>query len=405
MLKTTFSEGELRARTARARELMSAAGIDVLIATGDFSAGLNYYYFSGHQPRDYQLNYSRPHVFVLPLEGEPFLYVYNVNEQNARELSWVEDVVPYYPPFDGAGLAAELAKRGLGSGTVGAELGTDQRVAMSALAYGDLVSGLPRARFVDAGELLWQLRMVKSAEELEYIRQADHINGEIHRAALARLKPGDSEVDVAREYGMAMVEFGAVRPPYGQILIVSEAKSRALGHRSRMLGPLPEYRLEEGDVLFVDSGVVVEGYWGEFNRMGSIGEVSADKQRHHAAIREIIQRAIAEALVPGRPFRQIMEDMVGYAVDLGYTREHMAQYVAAPFFHLCHGIGLTSSEPPFVRMDSEKELLPGMVLSVEAYLREGDVTFGSEEDVIITENGAEVFSAVDAGLIPVGVES
>src|SRR3982074_384437 len=99
-MDTTFTEDELRARTERARALMSAQGLDVLLATGDFSAGLNYYYFSGHQPRDYQLNYSRTHVMVLPREGEPFLYVYNVNEQNARDLAWVKDVVPYNPPFD-----------------------------------------------------------------------------------------------------------------------------------------------------------------------------------------------------------------------------------------------------------------------------------------------------------------
>lgn len=401
-MDTTFTVEELRARTDRARVLMAEQGIDALVATGDFSAGLNYYYFSGHQPRDYQLNYSRPHVMVLPLEGDPFLYVYNVNLQNARDLSWVEDVVPYNPPFSGAGLADELRRRGLGAARIGAELGTDQRVAMSTNAYLELLAGLPGATFVDAGDLLWRLRMVKSEAELEYIRAADHINGEIHRAALSRLKPGDSEVDVAREYGMAMVEFGAVRPPYGQILIVSEAKSRALGHRSRMLGPLPEYTLSEGDLLFVDSGVVVEGYWGEFNRMGVVGEPAAAKARHHDAIRTIIRRAIDEALVPGRTYRDIMADMVRFALDLGYTREHLAQYVAPPYFHLCHGIGLTSSEPPFVRMDSTAVLQPGMVLSVEAYLREDDVTFGSEEDVVITETGAAVFSATDPGLMPIG---
>lgn len=398
-----FDTDELRGRADRARTLMDAAGIDVLLATGDFSAGLNYYYFSGHQPRDYQLNYSRPHIMVLPRDGKPFLYVYNVNEQNARDLSWVEDVVAYNPPFHGSGLAELLDQRGYSHARVGAELGTDQRLAMPVSDYQQLVAGLPSATFVDAGEILWQLRMVKSDAELAYIREADRINGEAHRLAFQRIQPGDSEVDVARIYGMAMIECGAVRPPYGQILIVSEAKSRALGHRARMMGPLPDYTLGDGDLLFVDSGVVVEGYWGEFNRMGVVGEATADKARNHAAIRTIIDRAITEAMRPGVPYRQLMEQMVGYALDLGYTREHLAQYVGPPYFHLCHGIGLTSSEPPFVRMDSTDELKPGMVLSVEAYIREDEVTFGSEEDVVITNDGCEAFSDSDPGLFRIGV--
>lgn len=400
-----FDATELQGRADRARALMGAAGLDVVLATGDFSAGLNYYYFSGHQPRDYQLNFSRPHVMVLPRDGDPFLYIYNVNEQNARDMSWVDDVVPYNPPFDGAGLAELLAARGFARARIGVELGGDQRLAMPVQAYQAVVSGLPHATFVDAGDLIWQLRMVKSEAELRYIREADRINGEAHRLAFDRIEPGHSEIDVARIYGMAMIECGAVRPPYGQILIVSEAKSRALGHRSRMLGPLGEYTLGDGDLLFVDSGVVVEGYWGEFNRMGVVGTPTADKVRHHDAIREIIQRAITDALVPGRTYKEIMEQMVAFALDLGYTREHLAQYVGPPYFHLCHGIGLTSSEPPFVRMDSTATLLPGMVLSVEAYIREGGVTFGSEEDVVITDAGCEPFSDTDAGLFPIGTRA
>lgn len=402
-MQTMFDVEELRGRTERARALMDEQGIDVLLATGDFSAGLNYYYFSGHQPRDYQLNYSRPHVVVLPREGDPWLYVYNVNEKNARDLSWIDDVVPYNPPFDGHAFAAELERRGLGRAVIGAELGTDHRVAMPLLAYEALATSLPGATFVDAGPLLWRLRMIKSEAELDYVREADRINGESHRLALSRIAPGDSEVDVARAYGMAFVECGAVRPPYGQILVVSEAKSQALGHRSRMMGPLEEYRLGDGDLLFVDSGVVVEGYWGEFNRMAVVGEPAPEKVRHHDGIRQIIARAIDEALVPGRSYRQIMEQMVEFALELGYTREHLAQYVGPPYFHLCHGIGLTSSEPPFVRMDSDDVLQAGMVLSVEAYIREGGVTFGSEEDVVITDRGCEAFSDSDPGLFRIGI--
>lgn len=401
-MKPLFSEDELRGRAAKARDLMDARGVDALMVTGDFSAGLNYYYFSGHQPRDYQLNFSRPHIMILPLKGDPFLYVYGVNKENASDMSGIKDVVGYDPPFAASGLAEELKRRGLERGRIGAEIGTDHRLAMPVREFDVLRSELPGAEFVDASDLLWQLRMIKSDEELTYIREADRINGEIHRIAFQQIRPGDSEVEVARIYGRAMADCGAVRPPYGQILIVSEAKSKDLGHRSRMLGPLAEYTLSDGDLLFVDSGVVVEGYWGEFNRMGVVGEATSDKVRHHDAIREIIRRSIAEAIVPGRSFREVMEQMVGFATDLGYTREHLAQYVAPPYFHLCHGIGLTSSEPPFVRMDSEQTFQPGMVLSVEAYLREGQVTFGSEEDVVVTSTSCEAFSAPDAGLYRIG---
>ena len=58
------------------------------------------------------------------------------------------------------------------------------------------------------------------------------------------------------------------------------------------------------------------------------------------------------------------------------TEEQFGNYLGPPFMHLCHGLGLQGSEPPFVRYDSEQELVPGMVLSCEAYLRDNDMTYG-----------------------------
>ena len=128
-----FDDAEMRARAERARALLDERGLDALLVSGDFSAGMNYYWLSGHMPRDFQLNYSRPHVMVLPLSGEPFLYVYDVNVENARELSWVDDVVGYVPPFDGAALGRVLHARGLASARLGVELGEDQRLFFPAL--------------------------------------------------------------------------------------------------------------------------------------------------------------------------------------------------------------------------------------------------------------------------------
>ncbi len=172
-----FFKPELIARSDRARALMEAHELDALIVTGDFSAGMNYYYLSGHMPRDYQLNYSRPHVMVLPREGDAFLWVYGVNVENARQTSWVEDVAAYAPPFNGSDLADALKQRGLDRGRIGAELGTDQRVAMPLNEWRALEAGCPGAQFVDAAALLWELRSIKSSAEIPYIREADGING------------------------------------------------------------------------------------------------------------------------------------------------------------------------------------------------------------------------------------
>ena len=72
--------------------MMEKENLDAIIVSGDFSAGMNYYYLSGHLPRDYQSNFSRPHIMVLKQDGQASLLVYNVNRENAADMSWVKDI-------------------------------------------------------------------------------------------------------------------------------------------------------------------------------------------------------------------------------------------------------------------------------------------------------------------------
>jgi Xaa-Pro dipeptidase len=397
-----FPDGELRARAERARALLEEAGLDALLVSGDFSSGSNYFWLSGHLPRDFQLNYSRPHVMVLPRAGEPFLWVYDVNAENARAASWVEDVLAYTPPFDGAALGRALRERGLGSARIGAELGEDQRLLLPAGELRALEAELPGADVVDAAALLWRLRMLKSDAEVALVAEACRVNGEGLRRAFARLGAGDDEVEVARAVGAAIVEAGAVRPPYAQVNVLSEAKARAHGGGSRLLGPLGEHALAEGDLLFVDSGAVVSGYWGEFVRMASVGEPAEAKRRHHEAIRRIVRRSIDETLVPGASFREVVERLAGFYRDEEYGEEQYGAYLRTPPLHYCHGVGLAGSEPPFVRHDSDDPLEPGMVITAEAYLSVDGMTYASEEDVLVTADGCRILSPPDEGLVRLG---
>jgi Xaa-Pro dipeptidase len=397
-----FEDSELIARAERARSLMEESSLDALLVSGDFSAGMNYYWLSGHMPRDFQLNHSRPHLMVLPLRGEPFLYVYDVNAANARDLSWVDEVVPYTPPFDGTALGSVLRDRGLESARIGAELGEDQRLFYPALALRELGVECPAVELVDAAPLLWRLRTIKSDAEVAYIEESNRINDAALRRAFAEIRAGDDEIDVARIVGRSIVDAGAVRPPYAQINVLTEAKSRVRGGGSRLVGPMPEYAIAEGDLLFVDSGAVTAGYWGEFARMASAGEPSNAKRSHHDAIRSIVRRSIDESLAAGASSRDVVEHLVVLYREHGYGEDQYGAYVRTPPLHYCHGVGLAGSEPPFVRHDSDETLEPGMVITAEAYLSVDGMLYASEEDVLVTVDGPRLLSPPDEGLFRLG---
>lgn len=396
-----FSATEYANRVQRAVALMRREKLDALLVTGDFSAAMNYFYLSGHMPRDYQSNFSRPHIMILTQDGRAVLVVYGVNEANARESSWVTDIRTYAPPFSAEPVRAVLGELGLTQTRIGAELGADMRLWMPYLEFRRLEEALPKARFVDASDVLWNVRMIKSAEEIAYIRRADEINHRALTRMFAAIAEGDTELDVMTRTAACLVEEGASRPPHSQILVVSAAKARAKGHRARMLGPSGDV-LGRGDTLFVDSGAIYNGYWGEFNRMGVVGRPSPRQLDQHRKIREIVQRSIAEAIKPGVSFRRVIEHMVSLYNQLGYDESQYQNYIAPPFMHLCHGIGLNGSEPPFVRMDSDQLLQAGMVFSVEAYVRDEGITYGSEEDVVVTDTGCDILSDIDTGLYLIG---
>jgi Xaa-Pro aminopeptidase len=107
---------------------------------------------------------------------------------------------------------------------------------------------------------------------------------------------------------------------------------------------------------------------------------------------------------PGKTHREVMEYLVGLYREYGLEESQYKRYMAYPFAHLGHGIGLTSSEPPLTRMDNDTPLLPGMTISVEAYLRD-EIVFGSEEDILITGTGAEILSTIDTGLYHEGASA
>jgi Xaa-Pro aminopeptidase len=167
-----FSRGEMERRYARARELMAEQGLDALVVTGEE----NFQYLAG-TAASIALHHSltRPSVLVLPLEQDPVI----ITQSKIYVLmsTYVDDIVEYFDvlSFPHQVVVDVLRRVGLPRSRVGVELGREQRMGIPVAAYLALVEALPGTSFVDAAELIIQVRMVKSAEELTYIRKAAEV--------------------------------------------------------------------------------------------------------------------------------------------------------------------------------------------------------------------------------------
>ena len=391
-----FPENEYQERVERAKSLMNEANLDALMVTGDSLYSANYRYFSGHLPRDYQANSARPHIFLLTREGATAISVIFFSESSAREC-WVKDIHVYAQPFRYSDALILFEKLGISSGRVGVELGWDMRLMMPVGEYEKLKGKLSNVEWVDAAPLLWQMRMVKSSAEVECIKKADEINGKGLAKAFGRAQIGMTEKEVYELCVLALIEEGSLRPPHTQMTMSSSARGRGADLRSYFSGPT-DLRLEKGDTIFVDSGVLYNGYWGEFCRMAVMGPPSEENTRYHNLIRGFVGNFIEDILKPGITCEQAMREAVGLYEKSGIEPEQYTQYVNPPYFHLCHGLGLSASEPPLVRITDDTMLEPGMTFSVEAYIKGPDILYGSEEDVLITDSGCELLSDPDTGL-------
>jgi Xaa-Pro aminopeptidase len=270
---------------------------------------------------------------------------------------------------------------------------------MPVTEYERLKSAFRGVDWVDAGPLLWELRSVKSPAEIHYLREAGLVNWAAQRHAFRKATVGNSERDVYEECVTALVRGGARRPPQCQMTINSSTRKRN-PVVSASDGP-NDIPFRSGDVIFLDTGCSIEGYWAEFTRMAVVGEATTEQQEWHALTRQVNRAWWENILHPGITCDEAMRLHIEAYERAGvgprqYRRERLVDF---PRSHHCHGLGLESSEPPRVRVEDRTIIQAGMVLSVETYLQGDDgLLYGTEEDVLITVNGCELLTPPDSGL-------
>ncbi len=376
MLDLRVTRQELVERAADLRTRLAGAGLDALLLT----TGDNLRYVSGY-PSPARSG-PRPFIFILPLTGEPVFIVHAGREAEARAFSWADDVRTYYPLSRAPVqlIADAVRERGLHGARIGVEIGAEQCMDIPFTDFLALQKELPRARFVDSAPVLWAARMRKSPQEIERLRRACAITSAAFERCFPAFRAGMFEREVAHMLKSSMVELGA-----DDIWLLMTAGRGNYDMVSR--GPLLR-RLERGDMVYIDAGCAVAGYWCDFDRTGVVGGPTAQQLEAQRIANEITSLGV-ELVRPGAGTCDIARACNTALAGFPFPITSNIGYLAA---RIGHGEGLAIVEPPNLADYENTVLQPGMVITIEPGVATEFGVFHVEQDVLVTETGHEVLS-------------
>ena len=219
----------------------------------------------------------------------------------------------------------------------------------------------------------------RTRDELRHMRAAGRVVAEMHSDIRAAIKPGVSTIELDR-VGRAVLERRGATSNFlgyhGYPAVICASPNDVIVH-----GIPGETVLEEGDIISIDCGAVVEGWHGDAAFTAAVGEVVDDAARLIEVTRQSMMSGIA-AMVDGGRMGDIGHAVQSVAEAAGYSV--VREYVG-------HGIGQAMHERPEVPnygvRGKGSKLKRGMTLALEPM-----VTVGSPE-TFLTEDGWTVVTA------------
>jgi Xaa-Pro dipeptidase len=372
---TPISRDERTGRQQRARQLMSENGLDAIV----LMEGTSLKYFTGIR----WWGGERFFALVLPVKGAAFYVCPAFEEGRAREQiaeapdgenpdvrTWQENDNPYQRVAQG------LTDRGMITGKLGME-----ETIRFVFADG-ITKAAPQATLMSATSVTAGCRRIKSEHELALMHLANQVTLSAYEAVYRALREGMTQQQVG----------DLISAAYEQLGFPGEASVQVGEYSALPHGSTTPQVIREGSIIMIDDGCTVEGYQSDITRTFLLGKAPAgpvgDKMKK---VFDIVHQAQASALAAARPgvecgavdaaARKVITD-AGYGPDYKYFTHRLG-----------HGIGMDGHEWPYLVRGNTTKLQPNMTFSDEPgiYIR-GEFGVRLEDDMHITENGAELFT-------------
>lgn len=370
-------------RGARLRDAMSTQGVDALLVLG--TSGVHYATGAAMPSVDSaKATLQRPVALVTVDDPEPHLFTPYPDGAEGRI---ADDHI--HPP-----LHIDLDEC---AGDVVAQLtdlaGTDTNLAVDELTH-PLRRALGDRKLGNGTTVLGAARMAKTVDELACMRRAQRINEAAMADVQPLVRPGIRQTDLTGALLRSVFERGGSAVGIDAIwqVMPDSIESGPWTAHGDVAYPTPttDRILRDGDVLWVDSGVLYEGYPSDFGRTWIVGRGPDDRQQRQFERWFAVMQATLDAVHPGATGG----DLCRAAIAADPESKSAGRNPWLPHFYLVHGLGVDSAEMPLLGTDLGSEfddsvvLTPGTVLVLEPVIwDDGHGGYRSEDVFVVTDDG------------------
>ena len=378
-----FAKEEFEQRLIRAQKIMKSYKLDGLLLTSP----QNIRYFTGYDSQFWE-SPTRPWFVVVPSSGKPIGIVPEIGESEFKK-TWLDDIKSWPSPRpDDEGIS--LVKSTLDDlqkiyGQIGAEFGKEMAIRMPVRDLLKLKE-IIKTNIVDGSDAIWDMRMIKTNNEIERIKFICSIASDAYDNLPAKLAIGDTERTAVNKLKIDILNRGADNVPF------MPGISGPGGVSQIVCGPSDRI-LENGDILFIDTGSTFDGYFCDFDRNFAFGSVSSDVERVNEVLWQATEAGI-KAAVPGATTLDVFNAMNKIIEDGGAIGNNVGR--------LGHGLGLQLTEPPSHRPEEKTIIKENMVLTIEPGMEyEKDKMLVHEENIVIHKDSAELITKRAPREIPI----
>lgn len=380
---------ELERRRQALQRLMTTEGVDAVIILQN----ADLFYFTGT---------IQSGCLFIPAEGEP-VYMVRRDVSRAQAESHLGRIVPFSSMREAPAILS-----GFGIGTpkrIGMEL--DVLPVSLFERYRKVFAG---AEFLDATPMIRRVRMIKSAYELDIMRDAAQQVDKVYQRALEAIREGMTDLELAAE-----LEFTARREGHLGLIRMRVFNGEMLfGHTfSGPDGAIPAYtdtplggpgltpalgqgcsgrRIAPHEPIVVDFAGSRDGYLVDQTRVFAVGGLPQrllDGHRDMLAVQERMK----ELAVPGAVWGDIYDSCLALAGEQGHA-DHFMGCRGAQVSFIGHGVGIEIDEYPFIaRGFGDMVMEAGMVFAFEPKLvYPGVGAVGIENTFHLSGNGLELLT-------------